>query len=78
MSMFDRFRERFFPVDEPDWTERDRNAAKVDKNATVQAHRGIELMISWNPERAEELRRFMRTGNFAEGEIVPERRRGPQ
>jgi hypothetical protein len=35
----------------------------------------MALMLHWNPERAEELRRFMRTGNFAEGEIMPERRR---
>lgn len=28
-------------------------------------------------ERAENLRRINRTGNFAEGWLVPERRKGP-
>lgn len=78
MSLFARLRDRLFPVDEPDHTERDRHADRTDKNAALQANRAIELMIQWNPARAEEMRRFMRTGNFAEGEIIPERRKGPQ
>ena len=78
MTMFSRLRNRLFPLDDIDHKDRDRISAQADRYATEQAARAIELMSHWDKERAEDLRRINRTGNFAEGWLVPERRKGPQ
>jgi len=78
MNLFSRLRNHLFPLDEIDHRDRDRISARADEYATEQAQRAIELMSHWDKERAEDLRRINRTGNFAEGWLVPEARKGPK
>ena len=73
MNLFARLRHRILPINETNYAERDR----LESQATEQTQRAIELMSHWDKERAEDLRRINRTGNFVEGGLVPEARKGP-
>ena len=76
MTLFARLRNHFFPLDVLDNDGRDLISAQADDYANEQTHRAIELMAHWDKEKAEALRRINRTGNFVEGYLVPESRKG--
>ena len=64
MNLFARIRQHFFPLDDPDWTDRDLISAQADNDATEQARRAIELMKHWDKERADALRRIVYHSNM--------------
>jgi hypothetical protein len=66
-----------FPIDVPDAGVQNTEARAADMRSLMQRQRAELLMREWDPERAEDIRRINRTGNFAEGWLVPDRPERP-